>query len=236
MHQFVRTEMLLGKAAMDKLRRAHVAVFGIGGVGSFAAEALARSGVGALSLFDHDVVSESNLNRQLIALHSTLGQKKVDVMARRIADINPAATVRAHAMFVTPENAHEVDLRQFDCVIDAIDTVSGKIALIVGAQAAGVPIISCMGAGNKLDPTAFRVGDLYETSGCPLARVLRRELRARGVAALRVVYSRELAKTPLPLADDAPGKRCTPGSVAFVPSVAGLAAAGEAIRMLTDDT
>lgn len=235
MHEFIRTEMLLGGVAMARLAQAHVAVFGVGGVGGAAAEALARSGVGEISLFDHDVVSLSNINRQTIALHSTVGQRKVDVMRTRILDINPKAVVHTQAVFYTPENAADYPLAAYHYIIDAIDTVSAKIALITGAQAVGTPIISAMGAGNRLDPAALLVGDLFATSGCPLARVMRKELRARGIFALRVVFSREEAKTPLFQPDDATGKRQTPGSVAFVPPVAGLMLAGEVVRALAGE-
>ena len=236
MGQFSRTELLLGAEAMEKLQNSRVAVFGVGGVGGFAVEALARSGVGALDLIDDDTVSESNINRQIIALHSTVGRAKVEVAAERVRDINPHCSVRTFKTFFMPETADQFDFSQYDYVIDAIDTVSGKIALVMQAKAAGVPIISSMGAGNKLDPTAFCVADIYKTSVCPLARVMRRELKKRGVERLKVVYSEEEALTPL---DDEIAehsihqKRQTPGSVAFVPSVAGLILAGEVVKDLT---
>ncbi len=245
---FVRSEMLWGKKAVCSLRAAHVAVFGVGGVGSFAAEALARAGVGTLTLVDHDTVSASNLNRQLIALHSTLGRPKVEVMRERILDINPQATVHALPIFYPQESAAAFDktafdgagfdrpafhMAAFDFVIDAIDTVSSKIALIVAAQAAGVPIVSCMGAGNRLDPTKIVVVDLWSTSGCPLARVLRKELRTRGVERLTVVHSTEPPLKPLFAIEDAQ-RRSTPGSVPFVPPVAGMTAASVAVRALID--
>lgn len=244
---FSRTQMLLGAAAMDKLQSAAVAVFGIGGVGSFAAEALARSGIGSLALFDNDKVCETNINRQLIATRETVGEDKVAVMQRRIHAINPACSVQTHVCFYTAQNADEYDLSQYSYVIDAIDTVSSKLVLIERAKAANVPIISCMGAGNKLDSTRFEVADIYDTSVCPLAKVMRRELRLRRIDALKVVYSRE---EPLkPIEDDETGcksdcvcppgssanclvRRAVPGSVAFVPSVAGLILAGEAIKDL----
>ena len=236
MDEFIRTELLLGAQAMEKLRNSRVAVFGVGGVGSYAVEALARSGVGALDLIDDDRVSLSNINRQLIALHSTVGEYKVDVAAARIADIDPDCAVRVYKTFVTPETIGEFDFTQYDYVVDAIDTVSGKLALAEQAARAGVPAISSMGAGNKLDPAAFEVADIYKTSVCPLARVMRRELRKRGIDRLKVVYSREEAMTPAALdnADDggAHQKRQTPGSAAFVPSVAGLIIAGEVVKDL----
>lgn len=239
-HQFSRTELLLGSRAMERLYHARVAVFGIGGVGGHAAEALARSGVGAIDLFDDDEVCLTNLNRQLVATHSALGRKKVEVMRERILDIAPDCCVTVHPMFYTPENADTVDLRIYDYVIDAIDTVSAKIELAVRCDRLGVPLIASMGAGNKLDPTAFEVADLYKTSVDPLARVLRRELKARGVRRLRVVYSKEPPLTPegesdggsLDSARAGGNRRSTPGSCAFVPSVAGLILAGEAVKAL----
>ena len=233
-HEFSRTELLLGSEGLEKLKKARVAVFGVGGVGGFAVEALARSGVGALDLIDDDAVSLTNINRQIIALHSTVGKPKVEVAAARVADINPDCIVRTHQKFYTPETAGEFDFTQYDYIIDAIDTVTGKLALAVQAQEAGTPIIASMGAGNKLDPTAFEVADIYETSVCPLARIMRKELKKRGVYKLKVVYSREEALTPQG-GEEEPGihqKRATPGSVAFVPSVAGLILAGEVIKDL----
>lgn len=228
--EFSRTEMLLGKAGMAYLAAARVAVFGVGGVGGYAVEALARSGVGALDLIDKDTVCASNLNRQIIATQATLGQYKVDAAKARILSINPAANVRVYRMFYLPETADEFDFSQYDYVIDAIDTVSGKLQLAVQAQAAGVPVISSMGAGNKLDPTAFEVADIYETSVCPLARVMRRELKKRGVARLKVVYSKEPALTPEPGDEADTTRRQTPGSTAFVPAVVGLILAGEVVK------
>ncbi len=235
MNEFSRTELLLGKDAMKILKASTVAVFGIGGVGSFTAEALARSGVGAIALFDDDEVCLTNINRQLIATHTSIGQKKAEVMKTRILDINPACRVQAFACFYGAQNADEVDLSQYDYIVDGIDTVSSKLLLIERAQAAGVPIISCMGAGNKLDPTRFEVADIYKTSVCPLAKVMRKELRARGIKALKVVFSKEEI-TPPKETDDT-GVECTvkrqvPGSVAFVSSVAGLILAGEVIKDL----
>lgn len=230
---FGRTGMLLGESGMRRLFCAKVAVFGIGGVGGYAAEALARSGVGALDLFDRDRISVSNINRQIIALHSTVGRYKSEVMKERILDINPQARVNAYPCFYTPENAGDFDFTQYDYIVDAIDTVTSKLELAVRAQAAGVPIISSMGAGNKLDPGRLTVTDIFSTSVCPLARVMRRELRARGITRLKVVYSTEPALTPG--AEEGglqPGRRSTPGSVAFVPSVAGLMLAGEVVKDL----
>lgn len=217
-----REERLIGKEAVEKLKKSHVAVFGIGGVGGHAVEALARSGVGELSLFDHDTVSGSNLNRQIIALRSTVGREKVDVMAERIADINPEAVVHANRMFFLPENKEEIDFTKFNYVIDAIDTVTGKIALIECCKAVGTPIISAMGAGNKLDATAFEVSDISKTSVCPLAKVMRRELKARGITSCKVVFSKETPKV----------KCSEPGSNAYVPAVCGLILAGEVINDL----
>lgn len=233
---FTRTRWLLGDAAMQRLQRAHVAVFGLGGVGSFAAEALGRSGIGALSLFDHDTVSITNLNRQLIATRETIGRRKVDVMQQRLWAIDPHLRVEAHAVFYAAENADAVDLRAFDYVIDAIDTVSSKLLLIERAQAAGVPVVSSMGTGNKLDPAQLQMADIYETAVCPLARVMRRELKRRGIKALPVVYSREIPHTPLAQPQQAApgGRRQTPGSVAFVPPVAGMMLAGYVVRALSE--
>ncbi len=227
---FSRTEMLLGKESVEKLKKARVAVFGIGGVGGYVCEALARSGVGVLELIDKDVVSESNLNRQIIALHSTIGKYKTEVMAERIKDINPNAVVRTRNIFYLPETASEFDFSGYDYVVDAIDTVSGKIELIAQAKAANVPVISSMGAGNKLDPTKFEVSDLSKTSVCPLARVMRRELKKRGIEHVKVVYSKE---EPLKAETQELGaEKLSLGSVAFVPSVVGLIIAGEVIKDL----
>lgn len=231
MDQFSRTELLLGKEGMEKLRNSRVAVFGIGGVGGHAAEALARSGVGALDLVDSDTISETNINRQIIATLDKVGQYKTDVMKERIALINPEAQVTVYRKFFLPENSDEFDFSRYDYIVDAVDTVSAKIELVLKAQAAGVPVICSMGAGNKLDPTAFEVADIYKTSVCPLARVMRTELRKRGVKSLKVVYSKEPPITPLP-SDEECGKRTVPGSTAFVPSVAGLIIAGEVIKNL----
>ena len=229
--EFARTRLLLGNDAMRRLESSRVAIFGVGGVGGYVAEALARSGVGALDLIDSDTVALSNLNRQIIALCSTVGMYKVDAAAARIRDINPAAVVRTYRVFFTPETQDMFDFCNYTYVVDAIDTVTGKIALVMKSQAAGTPIICSMGAGNKLDPTAFEVTDIYQTSVCPLARVMRRELKKRGVKSLKVVYSKEEPITPLTSDEALPeGRRQIPGSVAFVPSVAGLIIAGEVIK------
>lgn len=221
---FSRTAALLGDEALERLKASRVAVFGIGGVGGHAAEALARSGVGALDLIDHDTVSPSNLNRQIVALRSTVGRKKVEVMAERIADINPNVNVRIHDTFYLPETAHLFDFSAYDYVVDAIDTVTGKIALVEQAKAVGTPIICAMGAGNKTDPTAFRVADISQTKVCPLAKVMRVELRKRGITDVKVVYSEEPPLLPL--------QEGAPGSLAFVPSAAGLMMAGEVVLHL----
>ena len=233
--QYSRSGLIFGEEALLKLRSCRVAVFGVGGVGGYAVEALARAGVGELDLIDDDVVALSNINRQIIALHSTLGRPKVEVASERIADIDPSVKVTAYKVFFTPETERLFDFSKYDYVVDAIDTVTGKIALAVCASAAGVPIISSMGAGNKVDPTAFEVADIYKTSVCPLARVMRYELRKRGIKKLKVVYSKELPKEPLltETASETPsGKRQTPGSNSFVPPVAGLIIAGEVIKDL----
>ena len=236
LNEFSRTRMLLGDDAMARLAGAHVAVFGVGGVGGYVVEALARSGVGTLTLVDDDTVSLTNINRQIIALHSTLGMPKVDAARARIADICPETRVIARRAFFTPETADSFDFAQYSYVVDAMDTVSGKIALAVCAQKAGVPVISCMGAGNKLDPTAFEVTDISKTSVDPLARVMRRELRKRGIEHLTVVYSKEPARTPLPDPDmeaEKGQRRSVPASNAFVPAAAGLIAASRVIQDLT---
>lgn len=226
--QFSRTALLLGEEEVERLRSARVAVFGIGGVGGFAVEALARAGVGTLDLIDHDTVAESNINRQIIALHSTVGKYKADIAAERIRDICPDTKVNVHRCFFLPETADEFDFTQYDYVVDAIDNITGKIEMIVRAKSAGTPIISAMGAGNKLDPTRFKVADIYKTSVCPLARVMRRELRKRGIKDLKVVYSEEEAM-PSKLTDPE-SRKPVPGSVSFVPSVMGLIIAGEVIK------
>lgn len=234
MEAFSRSELLLGKESTRRLCQARVAVFGLGGVGGYVVEALARSGIGALDLIDHDTISVSNLNRQIYALHSTIGQYKADVARVRVLDINPEVKVTVWKTFYLPETADQFDLTCYDYIVDAIDTVTGKLELITRAKAAGVPILCAMGAGNKLDPTAFTVTDLSKTTGDGLARIMRKELKKRDIRHLKVVYSTELAHKPLEQPEPEPGstRRTTPGSVAFVPPVAGLVAAGEVIRDL----
>lgn len=232
--QFSRTEMLFGREGMVRLFHARVAVFGLGGVGGYAVEALARSGVGSLTLVDNDTVSRSNLNRQILATRDTVGQYKTDAARARVRSINPDAEVHTHRLFFLPETADSFDFHGYDYIVDAIDTVSGKLELAVRAREAGVPIISSMGTGNKLDPTALEVADIYETSVCPLARVMRRELKKRGVPALKVVYSREPPLTPLASLSEEGSNPAQniPGSTAFVPAAAGLILAGEVIKDL----
>ena len=232
--QFSRTRLLIGQEALEKLRRIRVAVFGIGGVGGYAVEALVRSGVGTLDLIDHDRVSLTNLNRQLHATWETIGEYKVDAAAKRVQEINPDCRVNVYRTFFLPETRDQFDFSRYDYVIDAIDTVTGKLALIEAARAAGTPVISSMGAGNKLDPTAFRVADIHETSVCPLARIMRSECRKRGIDHLKVVYSTEppIHHTEKPDEEGNAGRRDIPGSTAFVPSVAGMIIAGEVIRDL----
>lgn len=252
--QFSRTELLLGREAMDILAGARVAVFGVGGVGGYVAEALARSGVGQLDLIDNDKVSLTNLNRQIIALHSTVGRDKVDVMRERILDINPDAFVCVHKCFYLPETQDRFDFSQYSYVVDAVDTVTAKIALVLQAQAAGVPVISSMGTGNKINPMKFEVTDIYKTSVCPLAKVMRRELKRRGVKKLKVVYSREEPIKPAQagisgdgstaadldgnswkeVENENPFRRAVPGSTAFVPAAAGLLIASEVVRDLVN--
>jgi tRNA A37 threonylcarbamoyladenosine dehydratase len=247
LNQFSRSQLLFGQEGMERLYGARVAVFGIGGVGGYAVEALVRSGIGTLDLIDDDKVCLTNLNRQLHATRKTVGQYKVDVARERCLEINPDAVIHTYRTFYTPDTAAQFDFAQYDYVVDAIDTVTGKLALVEQAQKTGTPIISCMGAGNKLDPTAFQVADIYDTSMCPLARIMRKELKKRGIRKLKVVYSRESAMTPL---DDMsiscrahcicpPGtaRKCTqrrqvPGSNAFVPAAAGLILAGEVVKDL----
>ena len=233
MEQFARTEALLGQAAMEKLAHSRVAVFGIGGVGGYVCEALARSGVGELDLIDNDRVCLTNLNRQIIATHKTIGRYKTEVMRERILDINPEADVRIHNCFVLPENSDSFPFVEYDYVIDAVDTVTAKIELVMKAESLGIPVISSMGAGNKLDGSQFRVADIYETKVCPLAKVMRRELRKRQVEHLKVVYSQEEpARLVGECVDGQEKRRAIPGSVAFVPSVAGLMIAGEVVKDL----
>ncbi len=235
-NRFIRTEMLIGEDSFQKLQNARVAVFGVGGVGGYVVEALARSGIGTLDLIDRDTVSVSNINRQIIALSSTVGRFKAEVAAERAKDINPAVTVNVHNLFYTPETAPQFDFSVYDYVVDAIDTVSGKIQLVLQAQEANTPIISSMGAGNKLDPTRFEVADIYQTSVCPLARVMRKELKARGVKHLKVVYSKEEPRSPTIRQYDPLTQKMTPASIAFVPSVVGLIIAGEVIKDLAKRT
>ena len=245
---FIRTRMLIGDEPLSRLAAAKVAVFGVGGVGGFCVEALARAGIGTLHLYDDDTVSESNLNRQLAALHSTIGRPKGEVLKERVQDINPACHVEAIRMFYLPENADAFDFTKYSYVVDAVDTVTAKIEIIMRAKACNVPVISCMGAGNKLDPTKFRVADIYKTNMCPLAKVMRREMKKRGVKKLKVVYSEEKSIRPLEdmsiscrthcICPPDAARKCTerrdiPGSIAFVPSVAGLILAGEVIKDLS---
>ncbi len=238
MNAYTRTEFLLGRAGVEKLRHSRVAVFGLGGVGGYAVEALARSGVGTLDLIDHDTISVTNLNRQILATRDTVGMAKAEAAAARVRAIDPTIQVHALQTFFHPDTAGSFHFDEYDYVIDAIDTVTGKLALVMAAKAAGTPIISAMGAGNKLDPAAFQVADIYETSVCPLARIMRKECRKRGIDSLKVVYSREepIACT-LPPDDPAwaelpAGRNALPGSCAFVPSVMGLIMAGEVIKDL----
>lgn len=237
--QYSRTRLLLGNDGLDRLRNARVALFGLGGVGGHAAEALARSGIGHMDLIDDDTVSLTNLNRQLLATHTTIGKYKVDVAAQRIRDIDPTIEVRAFKTFYLPETADRFDFTQYDYILDAIDTVTGKLMLITQAKAAGTRIISCMGTGNKLDPTAFRVADISKTSGCALARIMRKECARRGIKGVKVVFSEELPADPMIDPEETQesqregsSRRSTPGSTAFVPAVAGLIMAGEVIKEL----
>ena len=241
--QFIRTRLLVGDEPLERLKKAKIAVFGVGGVGGYAVEALARSGAGTLHLYDDDTVSESNLNRQIAALHSTLGQPKAEVMARRVQDINPDCQVEAFRLFYLPQNADEVDLTQYDYVVDCIDTVTAKLELVTRCTTLQVKIISAMGTGNKFDPSALVVTDISKTQGCPLARTMRKELRKRGINHLKVVYSTELPTSPLASVDYEPpettdtrpgsaARRDTPGSPPFVPAAAGLLLASTVVREL----
>ncbi len=225
--EFTRTARIYGDSAIEKLICSHVAIFGVGGVGGFACEALARAGVGKIDIYDKDVVSLSNINRQIIALHSTVGKSKVDVMRERIRDINPDCTVEAYNVFYLPENADEFDISKYDYIIDAVDTVSAKLEIICRADKLCIPVISAMGAGNKTDPTQFKVADIYNTSVCPLARVMRRELKKRNIQGLKVVYSTE--ETTIS-SDTSTEEKRAPGSLPFVPTVMGLIMAGEVIK------
>lgn len=245
LNEFSRTELLLGREAMEKLRRARVAVFGLGGVGSYAAEAIVRAGIGAIDVVDDDRICLTNINRQLLATHKTVGKNKADVIADRILEINPACMVMPHTCFYSEETAENFDFSKYDYIVDAIDTVSSKLTLIERAKAAGTPIISCMGVGNKLNPTDLTVADIYETSYCPLSRVMRHELRKRGIASLKVVYSKEPAITPMEtealsckfhcICPPGTQRKCSirrqvPGSVSFVPPVAGFILASEVVK------
>ena len=251
MTPFSRTKLLLGKESMETLAKSHVAVFGIGGVGGYTAEALARSGIGTLTLVDDDLICLTNINRQIFATRKTVGQFKTDAAEARLKEINPHLTVIKRACFYTPETADDFDLAQYDYIVDAVDTVTAKLTLAENAQRSGVPIISCMGAGNKLDPTRFEVADIFETSVCPLARVMRTECSKRGIKKLKCVYSKEPAMTPIESEENSCKHHCVcppdtkrtceirrqvPGSNAFVPSVAGLILAGEVIKDLTKET
>ena len=233
--QFSRTGLLLGEDALLRLQQSRVAVFGIGGVGGYTVEALARAGVGTIDVIDSDTISISNLNRQLLATYDTVGMLKVEAAKTRILSINPRAVVHAHPIFYTPETADQLDFTQYNYIVDAIDTVTGKLCIIQRALEAGVKVISCMGTGNKLDPTALQVADISKTTICPLARIMRKELRKRGINHLKVVYSTEEALTPVGAEEEAAalGKRTIPGSTAFVPGTAGLILAGEVIKDLS---
>ena len=232
--ELLRTAMLLGEEAVEKLQKARVAIFGIGGVGGYTLEALARAGIGALDLIDSDTVSRSNINRQILATQSTVGMPKVEAGKRRVLDINPDCVVRTWEIFYTPETADQFDFTQYDYIVDAIDTVTGKLQLVQRAHECGTPIISCMGTGNKLDASAFEVSDISKTTMCPLARIVRKELGKRGIKHLKVVYSKEEALSPTGWEEEAKalGKRQIPGSVSFVPGAAGLILAGEVIKDL----
>ena len=233
MEPFSRTQLLLGKDALEKLNKATVAVFGLGGVGGYTVEALARSGVGNLELIDHDTISLTNINRQILATHSTVGMDKAEAAKARVLDINPEIAVTAHKVFYGPDTASLFDFSQYDYVVDAIDTVTGKLALITAAQTAGTPIISSMGTGNKLDPSRFQIADISKTSVCPLARIMRKECAKRGIKHLKVLFSTEDPLSPDAVTEELPeGRRSLPGSVAYVPSVAGLMIAGEVIKDL----
>ena len=238
--EFSRTGLLLGEEGLERLRRARVAVFGLGGVGGYTVEALARAGIGTLDLIDNDTVSLSNINRQILATHATVGMAKTEAAKRRVLEINPEAVVYTYQVFYNGETAGQFDFSQYDYVIDAIDTVTGKLSLIAQAKEAGVPVISCMGTGNKLDPTGFRVADISKTSGCALSRIMRKECAKRGIKGVKVVYSEELPLTPFEDPDDplepqreGSSRRSTPGSTAFVPGTAGLIMAGEVIKDLS---
>ena len=231
-NQFSRTELLIGKNGIDILSRAHVAVFGIGGVGGYVVEALVRSGVGSLDLIDNDKVALSNLNRQIVATHKTIGRYKVDVAEERAKEINPGVNIKTYKTFFTPETSNEFDFTKYNYVIDAIDTVSGKLELIEQAKKANVPIICSMGAGNKMHPELFEIADISKTSVCPLAKVIRQELKKRRIKNVKVVYSKEIPLKPAECDEKIEGKKQIPGSNAFVPSAVGLIIAGEVVRDL----
>lgn len=242
--QFERTALLIGEQAMSCLEQAHVIVFGVGGVGGFVVEALARAGVGSIDIVDNDKVSQSNINRQIIALHSTVGRAKVEVMKERIAEINPSCKVTEHQCFYLPETSDQFDFTKYTYVVDAVDTVTAKLQIITAAKEANVPVISCMGTGNKLDPTKFQIADISKTTVCPLAKVMRRECKERGLKNVKVLYSTELPRKPEPdllqaalakenMEEGTAAKRSIPASISFVPSVAGLMIAGEVIRSIT---
>ena len=231
LHPFSRFELLIGEESLTKLKNARVAIFGVGGVGGYVCEALVRSGIGSFDLIDNDTVSLTNLNRQILALHSNIGKDKVEVMKERMLDINPEADIRIWNSFFLPENADEFPFSEYDYVVDAVDTVTAKIELILQAQAHGIPVISSMGTGNKLNPSMLQVADIYDTKICPLAKVMRHELRKRGVPALKVVYSEEIPITPAPSGEQT-AKRAVPGSTAFVPPSAGLLIASEVVKDL----
>lgn len=230
--QFSRTELLIGEKNSNKLKNSRVAVFGLGGVGGYVAEALARSGVGALDIIDNDTVSLTNLNRQIYALHSTIGMKKTDIAEKRLRDINPDIKIKTYDVFYLPETSHIFNFEDYDYVVDAIDTVTGKIEIIVNANKKNVPVISSMGTGNKLDPTAFEIADIYKTSVCPLARVMRKELKERGIKKLKVLYSKEIPQYSKKQTEEETSKKQVPSSISFVPPVAGLIIAGEVIKDL----
>lgn len=231
-NQFSRTELMFGKSAMEKLKKSRVAVFGIGGVGGYAVEALVRSGIGKIDIIDNDKICLSNLNRQIIATHKTIGQDKVDALEERILDINPDCVVTKFKCFYLPETSNIVDFSKYDYIIDAIDTITGKLEIVKNAQKANIPVISSMGAGNKLDPTSFLVDDIYKTTTCPLAKVMRKLCKDNGTLKLKVVYSKELPIKPLEIEEKESSKKQTPASNAFVPSVVGLIIAGEVIKDL----
>lgn len=230
--QFSRTELLIGEKSLNKLKNARVAVFGLGGVGGYVAEALARSGVGTLDIIDNDTVSLTNINRQIFALHSTIGMKKTQVAEKRLKDINPDIKINTYDVFYLPETSHIFNFKNYDYIVDAIDTVTGKIEIIANAKKAGIPVISSMGTGNKLDPLSFEIADISKTSVCPLAKVMRKELKSRGIKGVKVLYSKEIPQIQKSISQEETKKRQTPASISFVPSVGGLIIAGEVIKDL----